>query len=166
MLVSHSRALFVVALYKYCVLEDEKCLLPAPASPAPLRYLTGMETGFHIMGNSENIGSNIIFSSALCHGEKATKRRKKNCSQQNGIIIRCAPSSLSAEGVKNRSPNINSTLNRGKNCLLGNSVVHIIPFRFYIFLFFFLLGFVGSKLFSELGGFGMGRFQIVVVHFL
>jgi hypothetical protein len=51
-------------------------LLGTHSTPSHFSHLTGMEMGFHIMGNSENIGSNIIFSSALWHGKKATRRRK------------------------------------------------------------------------------------------
>lgn len=73
---------FVVVLYKYCVLEDGKCLLPFPplwSLPLPhlvsLPFPTGMEMGFHIMGNFENIGSNIIFPSTFY----SMSKEKKSC---------------------------------------------------------------------------------------
>lgn len=48
-----------------------------PLHPYPLSFpVTGMETGFHIMGNSENIGSNIIFSSELHAMAKRLHKRK------------------------------------------------------------------------------------------
>jgi hypothetical protein len=72
-------SLFVVALYKYFVLVNEKCLLLSLTHPTPARLslATGVEMGFDIMGNSENVGSNIIFSSRriffAIYGKKATK---------------------------------------------------------------------------------------------
>lgn len=108
------REVFVVVLNKYCVLEDEKCFSPLllpTATPSP----NGMEMGFHIMGKSENIGSNIIFSSMP---QQKGYEGKKNCQ---------APSLLTAKGKwgggklydaprfrgsENRSLNINSIPNR------------------------------------------------------
>lgn len=94
-----------------------------------------MKMGFHIMGKSENIGSNIIFSSALCHSKKAMKKKtaKRPLAQRIRASGRRKMKLHIAEGVKTeaRTSTVYWT-ERRKNCLLGNSVVHIIPFRFYI----------------------------------
>lgn len=150
---------FVVALYKYCVLEDGKCLLPFPtlnlshSFTYSHSFLTGMEMGFHIMGNSENIGSNIIFPSTFY--SMSWKKKKKLPSALklrdravggvggkaqltakmwwNGEIIRCSFSRAErGGGVKPEARTSTVYQRRKKNCLLGNSVIHIIPFRFYI----------------------------------
>lgn len=90
-----------------------------PLHPYPLSFpVTGMETGFHIMGNSENIGSNIIFSSELHAMAKRLHKRKsevewgwgrkktaKRPITQHGIIIRnAAGAPPMREGVKNPKP--------------------------------------------------------------
>lgn len=101
-------------------------ILRSPSRSEPAPALTGMEMGLDIMGNSENIGSNIIFSSTLLwHSKKATGREK---SWQVEVGRMC----WGRRRVKPRSPNINSITPNGerkKYCLLGNSVIHIIPFH-------------------------------------
>lgn len=143
---------FVVALYKYCVLEDGKCLLPA-RPPTPLaRALTGMETGFRIMGNSENIGSNIIFSPVMAKAEDG--REKKLARQQNGIIIRKSAHRPGGRESKKKAEARTSTVYRGEKKLFVGEFCYSHYSTPLSYNSFFLaaasrLGFVGSKLFSE-----------------
>lgn len=125
--------------------------VPSRTLPAPA--LTGMEMGLDIMGNSENIGSNIIFSSTLLwHSEKATRREKKLASGGWADV----PGSGASKTPKPEHQQYTRNREHKKYCLLGNSVIHIIPFHTFS-SFPRRLGSAGSKLFSESGGCGLRR---------